>query len=230
MEYMQEIEFTLLFPMTSPKCPLRKRKVQFVNDKDLVQIREFEDDEESRQNRQLYWEFYAVDRFRFKDRVHRTEHALGDKIFSPGHRDKVYNERIAPYLRKQEEEDSRESCEESINSESASNASLDVTKFVTDKEDLSCPDKQDLSSCPPVTESKSVSPEDVDLEEDCSDPESDLDKMECQISSHQLTVVLPCCPSSTIATSTSASSPSLSVAVHPSSASTCCLLHILNHA
>lgn len=27
MEYMQEIEFTIMFPITSPKCPLRKRKV-----------------------------------------------------------------------------------------------------------------------------------------------------------------------------------------------------------
>jgi len=73
---------------------VKPRKVQFKEDAALVHILEFEDDEESRQNRMLYWEFFAADRCRFKDRIHRTQEALGD-IFSPEHRRKMkgYQER-----------------------------------------------------------------------------------------------------------------------------------------
>jgi len=67
---------------------VKPRKVQFKDDATLVHILEFEDDEESRQNRMLYWEFFAADRCRFKDRIHRTQEVLED-IFNPEHRRKM---------------------------------------------------------------------------------------------------------------------------------------------
>jgi len=64
------------------------------NDEHLFSVFEFEDDEDSKQTRRLYWEFYAIDRARFKDRVSIIEATIGH-IFQKSHRDKVYFDRIA---------------------------------------------------------------------------------------------------------------------------------------
>jgi len=74
------------------------QQVRF-NDDQRIKVFEFEDDEESNQTRRLYWEFFAVDRARFKDRVGLIKSSIGH-IFHKNHRDKVYFDRIATQAEK----------------------------------------------------------------------------------------------------------------------------------
>lgn len=75
-------------------------QVQFKDEADLVQIIEFEDDPQAREDRS-YWKFFFINQARFKDRICQTEEALGN-IFSLAHRDKVYTERILPFQQNHE--------------------------------------------------------------------------------------------------------------------------------
>lgn len=56
---------------------------------------EFEDDKDSRQNRVCYWEVFARDRARFKERIFRNQDIL-DAILSDKHRVKIYSQRFSP--------------------------------------------------------------------------------------------------------------------------------------
>lgn len=49
---------------------------------------EFEDDQESKNTRKLYWEFVAVDRYRFKDRINRLESVLSP-VLTESHRNLI---------------------------------------------------------------------------------------------------------------------------------------------
>jgi len=71
----------------------KKKSVTF-NEKMLVERFEYEDDDDSKLGRQLYWEFMAVDRVRFKDRIERLEKVL-KPVLSGGHRNVVYTSRMS---------------------------------------------------------------------------------------------------------------------------------------
>lgn len=49
---------------------------------------EFEDDAESQDMRECYWEIFARDRARFKDRIQQTEEVI-NRVLSPAHREKI---------------------------------------------------------------------------------------------------------------------------------------------
>lgn len=61
----------------------------FKDDK-LEELIEFEDDDESKAGRKCYWEFMAVDRFRFRDRIFKLENLLSP-ILEKSHRNMVYH-------------------------------------------------------------------------------------------------------------------------------------------
>ena len=65
------------------------KRVRF-DDENLTQITIFTDDEVSVDMRKCYWEIYARDRYRFKERISRIEPDL-NKIFQENHRDRMYN-------------------------------------------------------------------------------------------------------------------------------------------
>ena len=65
------------------------KRVHFDDDR-LTRITLFTDDEVSADMRKCYWEIYARDRYRFKDRISRIEQDL-NKIFKKNHRDRIYN-------------------------------------------------------------------------------------------------------------------------------------------
>lgn len=67
-------------------------KVTF-NETSLEERIEFEDDDESKHGRKLYWEFFAVDRCRFKDRIERLERVISP-VLASSHRNVVYSHRI----------------------------------------------------------------------------------------------------------------------------------------
>jgi len=71
---------------------LNSKKVHFSEDH-LVQVIEFPDDEESEDMRKCYWEVFAVDRCRFKDRICQTENCL-KSVLLPDHRQRIYNQRF----------------------------------------------------------------------------------------------------------------------------------------
>ena len=72
------------------KCKDRiKKKVQF-KDKALVEVFEFE---ESTNCRKKFWEFYVLDRFRFKPGIQLAEQTVGP-ILSPGHRQQILFKRF----------------------------------------------------------------------------------------------------------------------------------------
>jgi len=83
---------TILSPTKKDMKKNRKKSVSF-NDHSLEEVIEFEDDLESKNAREKYWEFMAVDRFRFKDRIQRLEPLL-TPILSAAHRSGIYNRQM----------------------------------------------------------------------------------------------------------------------------------------
>jgi hypothetical protein len=68
------------------------KQVHFPDDDgDLVKVVEFDDDVESQKMRECYWEIFARDRARFRDRIQQSEEIL-NAILEPKHREKVYQE------------------------------------------------------------------------------------------------------------------------------------------
>jgi len=79
-----------------PNGSHKTKKVHF-NEDNLVEVIEFPDDEESEEMRKCYWEVFARDRSRFKDRIDRAESNLKLVLLSD-HRQKVYNQRFLPLM------------------------------------------------------------------------------------------------------------------------------------
>jgi len=79
----------------SPPSAARNKHKKSVSFKDhsLEEVIEFEDDVESKNARKLFWEFMAVDRFRFKDRIQRVEPLLSS-VLSATHRRGIYAHRM----------------------------------------------------------------------------------------------------------------------------------------
>jgi len=67
-------------------------QVSFAENEKLVNIVEFDDDLDSKKTRECYWEIFARDRARFKDRVEQAAAVL-NPILESEHRDRVYNGR-----------------------------------------------------------------------------------------------------------------------------------------
>jgi len=68
------------------------KQVHFPDDDDeLVKVVEFDDDVESQKGRECYWEIFARDRARFKDRIQQSEELL-NAVLNPSHREKVFQE------------------------------------------------------------------------------------------------------------------------------------------
>ena len=65
------------------------KKVRFKTD---IEIHIFHD--ETNNFRKKYWEYFAVDRYRFKDRIYRYELVIAP-ILNMQHRKKIYNKYIA---------------------------------------------------------------------------------------------------------------------------------------
>jgi len=74
----------------------QKKKVRFDRE-NLVQILEFEDDDESKDCRKRYWEFFAIDRAHFLNRIMNHEERL-NLILTPKHRENVYQQRFLDKL------------------------------------------------------------------------------------------------------------------------------------
>ncbi|ODM98127.1 Protein DP71L [Orchesella cincta] len=76
------------------KAP-KEKKIKSVRFKEenLAEVIEFEDDIESKNNRKLYWESVAADRFRFKDRIERLQEILSP-VLNSSHRNVVYTHRV----------------------------------------------------------------------------------------------------------------------------------------
>ena len=68
------------------------RRVHFNEDK-LVEIILIPGDTESVSVRKCYWEVFARDRARFKDRINLLEHKLST-ILEPEHRERIYKNRF----------------------------------------------------------------------------------------------------------------------------------------
>jgi hypothetical protein len=79
-----------------PSGAHKAKKVHFDEDH-LVKVIEFPDDEESEEMRKCYWEVFARDRCRFKDRINQAEDSLKLVLLSE-HRQKVYNQRFLPLM------------------------------------------------------------------------------------------------------------------------------------
>jgi hypothetical protein len=72
-----------------------QKHVHFPEQEDLIAIVIFvEDTPEMKDTRQTYWEFFAVNRLRFKHRVGRCAETL-NKVLETEHRNKIYEERFA---------------------------------------------------------------------------------------------------------------------------------------
>jgi len=74
----------------------KPKKVHFDEDH-LAVVTEFPDDEESVNMRKCYWEIFAIDRCRFKDRIQEAEATL-KLILLPDHRQRIYNQRFLPSI------------------------------------------------------------------------------------------------------------------------------------
>ena len=68
------------------------KQVRF-NEEYLVEVILFHDDEESKNLRKTYWEVFALDRFRFNDRIANTEDEL-KYVFDSKHRERIYSQRF----------------------------------------------------------------------------------------------------------------------------------------
>ena len=68
------------------------KRVSF-DDLNLVEVHVFPDCEENVLIRKTYWEIFARDRYRFKDRISLTEADLKD-VFGWDHRQRIYSERF----------------------------------------------------------------------------------------------------------------------------------------
>jgi len=79
-----------------PSGAHKTKKVHFDEDH-LVEVIEFPDDEESKEMRKPYWDVFARDRCRFKDRINQAEDSLKLVLLSE-HRQKVYNQRFLPLM------------------------------------------------------------------------------------------------------------------------------------
>jgi hypothetical protein len=66
-------------------------QVHFADDAHLVKVVEFEDDLESQEMRECYWEVFARDRARFRDRIQQAAEIL-NPVLDPSHRKKVFQE------------------------------------------------------------------------------------------------------------------------------------------
>jgi len=64
-------------------------QVHFPDDAHLVIVIEFDDDTESKETRTCYWEIFARDRARFKDRIEQASTIL-NPILEKAHRDQIY--------------------------------------------------------------------------------------------------------------------------------------------
>lgn len=72
-----------------------QKRVHFPEQDDLIAIViVVEDTQEMKDTRQMYWEFFAVNRQRFKHRVGRVADQL-EKVLQPEHRQRIYNERFS---------------------------------------------------------------------------------------------------------------------------------------
>ena len=78
--------------VTPLRSTLNPKKVHFKEDK-LVELIVFPDYEESADIRKAYWEIFARDRCRFKDRISQTEIEL-NKIIGSDHRQHIYDQRF----------------------------------------------------------------------------------------------------------------------------------------
>lgn len=83
-------------PSTSPPAKRKLKKSVSFRDHSLEEIIEFEDDLESKNARKLFWEFMAVDRFRFKDRIERME-PLISPVLCTTHRHGIFTDRMSSF-------------------------------------------------------------------------------------------------------------------------------------
>lgn len=70
----------------------KQRHVHFAPD-DCVQVIYIIEDEFDAECRMKYWETFAIDRFRFKDRLMKIQKCL-NSVLSPSHRERIYKERF----------------------------------------------------------------------------------------------------------------------------------------
>lgn len=70
------------------------KRVHF-DEKNLTVVINFTDSEENVEQRKCYWEFFARDRYRFRDRIGGVEEILS-KVLASDHRQYIFNQRFLP--------------------------------------------------------------------------------------------------------------------------------------